>query len=155
MRPGRTVVELGPGTGSLTVAIVDILPSSDAYVGIELVPDLVRLMRNRFPDLRIVEGCAGRTPEYLAEIGAPPVGAVIAGLPFATLPPRVMDEIVDALDQMIVPGAEVRTFQYVHAWAMPNAIRFRRRMREVFGPCTRLATVWHNVPPAFVLRWAR
>jgi len=152
---GETVVEFGPGTGAFTGAIREVLAAPGSYVGFEINPEFVRLVQARFPDLLVVHDSAARAPEHLARLGRPTVRAIVCGLPFASLPPGTQDEVVGALDRLVLPGAEFRTFQYVHAFGLPTAVRFRRRMAALFGPHQRIATVWPNLPPAFVLRWAR
>jgi phospholipid N-methyltransferase len=155
IEPDQTVVEFGPGTGPFTAEIARILPSPACYLGIEIEPRFARLLRQRYPELRVVEGSAEHAPRFLAESGRGRVKAVISGLPFASLPPAVQDGIIRSFDALIGPGAEVRTFQYVHSLALPTTARFLRRMQAVFGPHTRHALVLRNLPPAVVLRWAR
>jgi len=153
--PGQTVVEFGPGTGALTSEIRRILPSPSSYLGVEIEPRFADLLRRRFPGLHVVEGSAEEAPRFVAEAGCAQVKAVICGLPFATLPAGVQDGVVRALDVLVGPGAQFRTFQYIHAYPLPPAVRFRHRMRELFGPHTREATVVRNLPPAYVLSWSR
>ncbi len=151
----QTIVEFGPGTGPFTAEIRRILPVPACYVGFEIEPRLVALLRTRYPDLRVVEGSAEQAPRVLAEAGCGPVRAVVCGLPFASLSPRVQDGVIRAFDALIRPGGEIRTFQYVHSFALPTTLRFLRRMRDVFGGHTCHATVFRNLPPACVLRWSR
>jgi phospholipid N-methyltransferase len=155
VEPGETIVEFGPGTGPFTAEIQRILPDPACYLGIEIEPRLVARLRERYPALRVVEGSAEQAPQYLAEAGRARVRAVIAGLPFASLPRVVQDGIIRSFDALVGPGSEVRTFQYIHSFALPTTMRFLRRMRAVFGPHTRHAVVLRNVPPAVVLRWSR
>ena len=155
LQPDETVVEFGPGTGPFTAALREILPDPACYLGIERDPEFAKLLHERFPELHIVEGSAADAPKYLAEAGRARVRAVVCGLPFASLPPSVQDAVIAALDQMIQPGAEFRTFQYLHAYGLPTAIRFRNRMRPLFGEHSRSPAVWRNVPPAYVLTWKR
>jgi phospholipid N-methyltransferase len=151
----ETVVEFGPGTGPFTRELARIAPSGACYLGIERNTEFVRVLRQKFPGLSFVEGSAEDACRYVAQAGRPRVKAVVCGLPFASLPPSVQDRIVATLDALVGNGAEFRTFQYVHAYGLPTAIRFRRRMSAVFGPCRRQALVFRNLPPAFVLRWSR
>jgi phospholipid N-methyltransferase len=155
VEPGETVVEFGPGTGAFTAEIRRILPSPTSYLGIEIEPRFAELLRQRYPDLLIVEGSAEDALRLLAEAGRDRVKAIICGLPFASLPAGVQDRVIQAIDVLVRPGAQFRTFQYVHAYGLPPAVRFRRRMRERFGPHTRQTTVLCNLPPARVLSWSR
>jgi phospholipid N-methyltransferase len=150
---GRGVLELGPGTGPFTKQIHQRLPDPSLYLGIERDPSFVRLLRERFPPMPVVEGSADRALEHLREAGIERIGAIISGLPFASLPPRVQDGVIRCLDQLMQEGTEFRTFQYLHAWSLPTAARFRRLMAERFGPCEVSRPVLRNLPPALVLRW--
>ena len=69
----------------------------------------------------------------------------------------MQDGVIAALSEMLPAGSggQFRTFQYVHAYPLPTAVRFRRRMAAIFGPCQRSAVVVRNLPPAFVLSWSR
>jgi len=153
--PGDTIVEFGPGTGAFTVEIDRILPSKSAYLGIEIEPRFVEILRRRHPDLLFVQGSAEDAPRLLAEAGCGRVKAIVCGLPFASLAAGVQDRIVRALDLLVQPGVQFRTFAYVHAYGLPPAIRFRRRMRVTLGAETRESLVLRNLPPAYVLRWSR
>jgi phospholipid N-methyltransferase len=152
---GDTVVEFGPGTGAFTAAIRGCLPSPVAYLGIEIEPAFVTLLRQRFADLEFVQGSAADAPAILAERGRDRVRAILCGLPFASLPDDVQQGIVAALDQLVRPGTLFRTFQYAHAYLLPKAIRFRRRMHGLFGAHARSPIVLWNVPPAVTLTWRR
>jgi phospholipid N-methyltransferase len=131
------------------------LPDPACYVGIERDPEFRRMLVERYPEMHVVEGSAEQAQRHVAEAGRARVKAVLCGLPFASLPPSVQDGVIQALDGMIQPGSEFRTFQYVHSYGLPTAIRFRRRMNSLFGRGARSRVVLRNVPPAFVLTWRR
>lgn len=155
-----TVIELGPGTGSFTADLLHRLPPHAKYLGIELDPRFVRALRRRFPadrhpGARFTHGSAEHLNDHHARHGLPPVGLVVSGLPFASLPTPVRHAIVDDLQRLLPAGAAFRTFQYVHAARMKAAQRFRRHMDRAFGPGQRSRTVVGNVPPAFVLEWRK
>jgi len=151
---GSCVIEFGPGTGPFTEALAQCLPA-DGYLGIEREPNFVRVLQQRFPQLQFIEGSAENAVTLHAQSGLGPVRAIICGLPFASLPPSVQDAVTDALDRLLQPGTIFRTFQYIHAYALPTAVRFRRRMKQIFGPHHRSQAVLRNLPPAYVLTWSR
>ena len=152
---GESVVELGPGTGPFTAQIRRIVPTRSAYLGIERDPVLVERLRKRFPDLKFITGLAEQVADHHQEAKMGPTRAIICGLPFASLPLATQDAIIDSLEDLVPPGGLFRTFQYVHAYFLPAAVRFRRRMNRTFGPHHRSPAVLANLPPAYVLTWSR
>lgn len=155
VEPDELVLEFGPGTGPFTEQISRQLPDPACYLGIELEPAFVRLLRERYPGLNFVTGSAQDSDELLMRVGDKAVRSIISGLPFASLPPVVQDGVIDSVLRLLRPGGVFRTFQYVHAYALPAAVRFRRRMAKLLGPGERSRVVFRNVPPAFVLSWRR
>jgi phospholipid N-methyltransferase len=153
--PGQAILEYGPGTGPFTAQIETLLPDPALYLGIERDAGFVAHLRQRHPRLRFVAGSAEDAATLAAQAGLPDVAAVLCGLPFASLPDSVQQNILADLARLLGPGRVFRTFQYVHAYPLPQAIRFRRRMTQTFGRPTRSAVVWANLPPAFVLTWRR
>jgi len=155
IKPNETVMELGPGTGALTDQIRHILADDDGYTGIELELRFVHLLRDRFPSLRFEHDTVTRAFQVHADSGGPPVKAVISGLSISTMPAPVIDEIIGNLDRLLGPGSVFRMFQYVHAYCLPSAVRFRRRMASLFSDYRCESLVVRNLPPAFVLTWTR
>ncbi|MXZ74058.1 MAG: hypothetical protein F4207_00630 [Gemmatimonadetes bacterium] len=155
IKPNESVMELGPGTGALTDQIRHILPDDDGYIGIELEQRFVHLLRDRFPNLRFEQDTVTRAFQVHADTDVPPVKAVICGLSISTMPVPVIDELIANLDQLLGPGSVFRMFQYVHAYCLPSAIRFRRRMAPLFSDYRCESLVVRNLPPAFVLTWTR
>ena len=155
LQPGELVVEFGPGTGPMTAVIREHLPPRVQYLGIELEPKFHRLLVERFPTLQFHQGSAADLPRLLAERSLPRASRIVSGLPFASLPAAVQDQVVDGVAQCLQPGGDFRTFQYVHAYGMQKARRFRALMDARFQSFERIGPVIRNVPPAFVLRyWA-
>jgi phosphatidylethanolamine/phosphatidyl-N-methylethanolamine N-methyltransferase len=155
LKYGESVLEFGPGTGPLTKELRRVLPDHKAYLGIERDPKFADMLEHRFPDMRFVCGLAQDAKRLHKEAGLGPIRAIVSGLPFSTLPHDVQDSILDCLDELLTPGVEFRTFQYLSAYLFPKAVQFRRRMEDLFGPVQRSRAVFRNLPPAYVLRWQR
>ena len=154
----QTVVEFGPGTGSFTKALQKRFAHENAdakYLGIERDEGFVKILRKRFPDMDFVHGSAEHMPVYHKQIELPPVGTVVSGLPFASLPITVQDSITDMLSSTLSGGTMFRTFQYVHAYGLPAAVRFRKRMKDLGLQLESRRVILCNLPPAFVLSWTR
>lgn len=150
---GEAAVELGPGLGVFTRRLQPMLSSPEHYLGIDKDPVFTRVLRDRYPQLRFVEGLAEEVDRHVAELGLQRVRAVVSGLPFASMPEGVQRSIVQAVSRILVPDGEFRTFQYLHAYRMKSARRFRAMSRELLGEGRTSGAVWWNLPPAYVLSW--
>lgn len=143
-----TVVELGPGTGSVSAAIADRLPVRGRAVAVEIDEVLVDYLHRARPALDVVHGDAAHLGKVLVEAGIDRVDAVVSGLPWALLgvagQERIMDQVVDAL----APGGVFTTFAYLHALPMSPARRFRSLLRTRFDEVLPTRCVWRNTPPA-------
>jgi len=150
--PEDSVVELGPGTGAFTQQICE---KTKVYLGIERNPRFTQILNRRFPDLNFVNGLAENGYHHHKEIGLPPPKLVVCSLPVTMWSNELQDPIIDVLDNLMNPGCILRSFQYVHSFVTPPAIRFRREMNMLLGPCQRSCVVLRNLPPAFILTWRR
>ena len=154
MESGELVVEYGPGTGPMTAAIGGALPQGVSYLGIELEPGFHDLLTQRFPNMQFHLGSAADVTSILVERELPRPSRILSGLPFASLPTQVQSAVVDGIvDSLRGTPGEFRTFQYVHAYGLKAARRFRVMMRERFESFERIGPIVRNVPPAFVLRY--
>lgn len=154
LQPGELVVEYGPGTGPMTAAIRAALPEGVRYLGIELNPGFHELLSRRFPDMDFHLGSAADVAAILAARCLPKPARILSGLPFASLPEQVQTAVMDGIVTALRgTNGEFRTFQYVHAFGLRAARRFRVRMRERFDSYERVGPIVRNVPPAFVLRY--
>lgn len=149
------VVELGPGTGALTSAIVERLTPGSRFFAVDIDPEFVRQIRLRWPEVECVCASAEHLRGLLEERQLAPVDHIISGLPFTSLPLATTARILDSVEASLRPGGTFTTFQYVYAYAMPAAIAFRRRMNAKMGSRPTRLLVMRNVPPAYVLNWVK
>jgi len=64
LKQADTVVELGPGTGVFTAAIQSHLGPKTTFLAIEINPDFASALKQRFPNVNIINGSAERLEEY-------------------------------------------------------------------------------------------
>jgi phosphatidylethanolamine/phosphatidyl-N-methylethanolamine N-methyltransferase len=145
----RTIVEFGPGTGAFTREIAARLAPGCGYLGIELNPEFVRTLTVEFPAFIFVHGSVADLTQILAaqHIGA--IDAIVCGLPWATLPISLQDEVFAAIDRALVPGGVFVTFGYLQSLILPGAWALRGRLRRGFAEVGHSPIVWRNIPPAF------
>lgn len=155
IEPGDGVLELGPGTGAFTGEIRRILGGPNDYLGVERDAGFARVLRERFPDLNIVNGLAEDASQCYEDGRLRRPKAILCGLPLSIQRRETLDSIVAVADELMDAGSEFRTFFYLHALPLPAAIYFRQRMDAVFGERTSSRVVLRNLPPASVLAWRR
>jgi len=144
----RVVVELGPGTGGSTRALLKALPADATLIAIEINPDFVKVLKRHMPDPRLIvhEGSAEDVRGALAKHGFEAADVVISGIPFSTMPEALGAAIVSEVHASLVPGGRFVAYQVrdkVHELG-----------RRVFGRA-RVKTELRNVPPMRVYRWER
>jgi len=147
------VVELGPGTGALTGAIVDRLGPGTVFLAVDIEPAFVDAIQKRWPTVQCVCASAERLEALVADRGMYPVDHIVSGLPFVSLPPAMTLQILANVAQVLRPNGTFTTFQYLHAYQLPSAVGFRRRMSALLGGGPNVRLVVRNVPPALVLTW--
>jgi phospholipid N-methyltransferase len=144
------VVELGPGTGAVTDIISRRLPEAARHLAVELDPRMVNYLRRTRPELEVIAGDAAHLGALLAERGVDRADAVIGGLPWALFGEEVQRQILGEVRQVIGTTGAFTTFAYLPSMTLAAARRFRGTLRETFDEVLVSATVWRNVPPAFV-----
>lgn len=154
---GDLVLEYGPGTGPVTAVLDQVLGRHEgaAYLGIELNGGFIDVLRRRYPHLDFAHGSVVDVQALLQQRALRSARYIISGLPFASLPREVQEGTIDGILRVLEPGGEFRTFQYVHAYRLPAARRFRDMMAEHFPACERSRPVVRNIPPAYVLTYRR
>jgi phosphatidylethanolamine/phosphatidyl-N-methylethanolamine N-methyltransferase len=106
------LLELGPGTGVVTQALFARGISLERMIAIEADPDLARLMRERFPELRVIEGDAFCLDRVLPVEETGPLAGAVSGLPLLNFPPvRRRGLIMTTLGRMR-PGRPFVQFSY-------------------------------------------
>lgn len=139
------VVELGPGTGGTTQAILNELGPGGRLLSIEVEAEFVDLLRE-INDPRLIphHGSAEDISEILKMHGLGSPDIVISGIPFSTMPDEVGQRIVREIYKVLPPGKSFVAYQ------------LRDRVAElatpVFGrPKVSLELI--NIPPMRVYRW--
>jgi phosphatidylethanolamine/phosphatidyl-N-methylethanolamine N-methyltransferase len=116
------VVELGPGTGPVTEALVRAGVAPSRLVLVEFDAGFCRILRSRFPDATLVQGDAYSLRRLLEALLLQPAAAVVSGLPLVTKPLKMRLRLIrDAFDLML-PGAPFVQFTYSVASPLPRRL---------------------------------
>ena len=148
----RTVIEFGSGTGVFTEKILEKKKPEAVFFAIEINPEFCEATRRRCPEAVVYQDSAENARKYLERHGRDFCDCVISSLPWTMFCPDTQDALLDVILDVLRPGGKLFTFSYSVSLLMPNARRFRSRLRGRFRNVQKSRTVWSNFPPAFVYR---
>jgi phosphatidylethanolamine/phosphatidyl-N-methylethanolamine N-methyltransferase len=141
------IIELGPGTGPITEALVAQGIDPGRLVLVEFDATFCRLLRARYPSATVVQGDAYGLKRILGNFLREPAAAVVSGLPLFTKPLRVRLRLLFEAFGLMLPGAPFVQFTYNALAPMPTRLdRVRVQASE---------RVWMNIPPARVWVYRR
>jgi phosphatidylethanolamine/phosphatidyl-N-methylethanolamine N-methyltransferase len=143
----RLVVELGPGTGGTTRALLRAMNPQSRLLAVEINEHFVKVLQ-RMNDSRLVvqRGSAAELREVLDAHRMHAPDAIVSGIPFSTMPRGVGREILRSVHEVLEPGGVFVAYQVRD--------RVESLGREVFGrPSVQKELL--NVPPMRVYRWEK
>jgi phosphatidylethanolamine/phosphatidyl-N-methylethanolamine N-methyltransferase len=136
------IVELGPGTGPVTEALVNRGVDPARLVLVEFNPNFCRLLRARYPQATVVQGDAYRLKHLLGAVLNDPAAAVVSGLPLMTKPLRTRLRLMGDAFSLLSPGSPFIQFTYAVVPPIPKSLTgVHAKPSEV---------IWLNLPPARV-----
>lgn len=106
------VVELGPGTGVVTAALVERGIDPSRLVAIEYNGAFAQLLARRFPTARVIEGDAYALRRTLALHGVHDVAAIVSSLPLFTRPPLQRRDLMAEAMSLLPEGRPFVQFSY-------------------------------------------
>lgn len=140
------IIELGPGTGVFTQALLDQGVRETDLTLIETCPQFARLLQQRFPLARVLQMDA-RHLHRRNLFAQDSIGAVVSGLPLLNLsPPRVLALLRGAF-RCMQPNGAFYQFTYGPLCPVPKPCLQRLGLRA-----TCLGRAFVNIPPASVYR---
>jgi phospholipid N-methyltransferase len=139
----RTIVELGPGIGNITTAILSRLSAQGRVIALDTNEDFVRSLKRTIHDSRfaVVNTSAERLNAVVAEHNGGPVDYVISGIPFSTMPEPIRRAVLGQVYEVLRPGGSMLIYQFSPA-VRESAQEFFHDIRHEFE--------WLNVLPAHV-----
>jgi phosphatidylethanolamine/phosphatidyl-N-methylethanolamine N-methyltransferase len=136
------VIELGPGTGPVTEALVEQGVDPSRLVLIEYNPDFCRLLRARYPDATVIRGDAYALHRVVGSMLSAPAAAIVSGLPLVTKPLKTRIRLIREAFRLMQPSAPFVQFTYAVLSPIPKALT---------GVSMEASErIWMNVPPARV-----
>ena len=142
--PESYVLELGPGTGAVTQALLKHGLRQDRLVAIERNPKLAQLLAKRFPRAHIIAGDAWQLDNLLERQPKPitSVGAVISSLPLLNFSVEQAEDLAQKIRDVLEPqGTWVQYSYQINKMRSRGSSSFNLLASKI---------VWLNLPPARV-----
>lgn len=143
------MLELGPGTGVFTQALIDRGVPQSRLILIEFGTEFASMLRLRFPEAEVVcmDAAGLRHMRWSAER---PAGAVISGLPLLTMPAGKVMAILKGAFLHLHEDGSFYQFTYGRRCPIPA------RILDLLGLRARsIGWAFNNFPPAQVFRISR
>ncbi|TAG11029.1 MAG: hypothetical protein EAZ42_02095 [Verrucomicrobia bacterium] len=143
------IIELGPGTGVFTRAILARGVPAENLCLLENDHQLAGRLIKKFPGVKVVSGCASE----LATLDIFPrgkVASIISGLPLLSIPDDTVELIMRGAFELLEPQAAVYQFTYRPLCPVPGRVMDRLGLKS---SCTHFAM--RNIPPAWVFAISR
>ena len=143
--PDEAVLELGAGTGVISLALLASGLPSQRLVVVEIVPSMAEHLRRILPpEVTVVTGDARALPELLPEALRGRIGTVVCGIPLVLLPKAEQARFIGAIEA-VAPGRGFLHYSYCVTSPLPAEHHTLAKRREAWTPL--------NFPPASVWRY--
>ena len=135
----RSIVELGPGLGSITKEILRRMHSDATLFAFEVNTDFCRTLANRFQDsrFRLYNASADSVSRYISV----KADYVLSGIPLANLSVHETASLLNEVEKILAPGGVFVQFQY----SLLSYTRLKEHFKHISLRFTLL-----NIPSAFV-----
>lgn len=143
----EVVIELGPGTGGMTQAMLRALPPGARLLSIEINPRFHEQV-SRIGDERLIAhlGSAAEIREIAASHGLGLPDAIVSGIPFSTMPQALGERILAEISASLADTGRFVAYQFNPRVAALG--------KPVLGT-PQVAMELLNIPPMRVFRWAK
>ena len=142
------IVELGPGTGPITEALLKRGVAPRRLLLLEFDGAFCRLLRKRFPGVQVVQADAYKLRDSLRDVLTEPAAAIVSSLPLLNKPELQRVALLDDAFALMAPGGAFVQFTYGMASPVPRAAAAVYDA-EISPP------IWLNLPPARVWVYRR
>ena len=132
------IIELGPGTGVVTQALLDHGVAPERLVAVEYSHAFVQRLRKQFPHVNVVHGNASELRQLIPADSK--VAAIVSSLPLCALPEPMVQAILSQWHDLLSDDGIAVQFTY--------NLRRPKWHRHVQARQIGSQIVWANLPPA-------
>src|SRR5581483_7715294 len=162
--PAR-ILEVGPGTGSVTREIARLLLPGDRFDAVEINGRFVDMLQRRVNTERVFHRCRNQVEVIHAAVedlvGKGVYDFIVSGLPLNNFAPELVRKVFQAYDRLLKPGGTLTYYEYVFIRQLKTPFSNRRERRRLYrvgrvvgeyirAHQIRRERIFMNVPPAIV-----
>ncbi len=136
------IVELGPGTGPVTAALLERGIDPARLVLVEYDDAFCKTLRGKYPGVKVVQGDAFALDVTLRGYASAPLSAVVSSLPLLNFAAEQRQKLVEAAMKMLRPRAPFIQFTYGANSPLP--------VESHLYETSASKRIWRNLPPARV-----
>lgn len=144
---GLPVLELGPGTGVITKAILNHGIQAKELYCVEYSVEFTRRLRIMLPDVNVINGDAFDLDSVLGEMSGAQFDTIITSMPLLNFPMMARKQLINDLLDRIPDGRPIVLFSYGATAPVPTD----GENYEV----TSIKWIIRNVPPARIWAYRR
>lgn len=141
------VVELGPGTGVITEALLQSGVHPENIIVVEYSSALAALLRKRFPKIKVIEGTAEHLSSILSGEKRKP-NTILSSIPLRSLPLHISKTILGEIKNSLMPGGKY--IQYTYSFKKEDPFSSISNFESCVSK-----RIWMNFPPARVDVWVK
>lgn len=139
------VLELGPGTGVVTKALLSKDIKMKQLILIEKDPSLAERLSHQFASTHVISGDAAYLKKLLHNVGLKEVGTVVSSLPLMSLNSFTRIRVINQVFSILKNNGKLVQFTYSSGSPIPKALTERLGIKGV-----KVKKVYGNIPPASV-----
>ncbi|MGB7326673.1 MAG: SAM-dependent methyltransferase [Rubripirellula sp.] len=147
IRKASSVLELGPGAGGTTAALLAEMQPDSRLLAIEKMPAFGEALNEIIdPRLSLEIGDAVDLIDCLAKHGFGQPNVIVSGIPFSVLPNSVAKMIAQSIHTSLAPGGTFIAYQV--------RSDIKQYVTPLFGP-SKCEVIALNIPPLKVFEWTK
>jgi phospholipid N-methyltransferase len=148
IRSAKTIIELGPGSGGTTRAILRAAPPEAKVLCIEVNPNFHELV-SRIEDERLIVHLGGAMGlrEIISHYGLDAPDVVVSGIPFSTMGNSAGVHIIREISSVLPCGGRFVAYQV--------SARVAELCRPILGKEEEVEVEFLNIPPMRVYAWKK
>jgi phosphatidylethanolamine/phosphatidyl-N-methylethanolamine N-methyltransferase len=143
----NVIIELGPGTGGITGAILRAMPQHAKLLSVEINSHFNTIV-SRIEDNRLIAhlGSASELREIISIYGLDPPDAIVSGIPFSTMSRSAGSQIIEEVSSLLAPNGRFVAYQVSNQVAT---------LCQPFLGSGQTSTEFLNIPPMRIFKWVK